>query len=143
MSEFYFWACPLATLGKYLCIIFSTPPRPTASSLQLPPPSANPHPHNNDAASTPPSHDATPSLSSSSEDYNTLTNAHNTYETPANDERNCAMRGALRCWAESRTSGCAFGSLNLFVWCQVDEYWCGHVCKYTAKTLTSRRIHLR
>jgi len=62
--------------NKYLCIIFSIP-------------------HHNDAASPPPSHDATPSPSSSNEDYNTVnnahathtpTNAHNTYETPANDE---------------------------------------------------------
>ncbi len=80
--------------NKYLCIIFSIPLHPTASSLQPPPPPANPHPHNNDAASNHPSHDATPSPSSSNEDYNSVnnahathtpTNAHNTYETPAND----------------------------------------------------------
>jgi hypothetical protein len=80
---------------KCLCIIFSIPPRPTASSLQPPPHAAKPHPHNNDAASNHPSHDATPSPSSSNEDYNTVNNAHathtptnapNTYESPANDE---------------------------------------------------------
>jgi hypothetical protein len=81
--------------GKCLCIIFSIPPRPTASSLQPPPHAAKPHPHNNDAASNHPSHDATPFPSSSNEDYNTVNNAHathtptnapNTYESPANDE---------------------------------------------------------
>jgi hypothetical protein len=80
---------------KCLCIIFSIPPRPTASSLQPPPHAAKPHPHNNDAASNHPSHDATPFPSSSNEDYNTVNNAHathtptnapNTYESPANDE---------------------------------------------------------
>jgi hypothetical protein len=82
-------------IGKCLCIIFSIPPRPTASSLQPPPHAAKPHPHNNDAASNHPSHDATPFPSSSNEDYNTVNNAHathtptnapNTYESPANDE---------------------------------------------------------
>jgi hypothetical protein len=82
-------------VGKCLCIIFSIPPRPTASSLQPPPHAAKPHPHNNDAASNHPSHDATPSPSSSNEDYNTVNNAHathtptnapNTHESPANDE---------------------------------------------------------
>jgi hypothetical protein len=81
--------------NKCLCIIFSIPPRPTASSLQPPPHAAKPHPHNNDAASNHPSHDATPSPSSSNEDYNTVHNAHathtptnapNTHESPANDE---------------------------------------------------------
>jgi hypothetical protein len=81
--------------SKCLCIIFSIPPRPTASSLQPPPHAAKPHPHNNDAASNHPSHDATPFPSSSNEDYNTVNNAHathtptnapNTYESPANDE---------------------------------------------------------
>jgi hypothetical protein len=82
-------------IGKCLCIIFSIPPRPTASSLQPPPHAAKPHPHNNDAASNHPSHNATPFPSSSNEDYNTVNNAHathtptnapNTYESPANDE---------------------------------------------------------
>jgi hypothetical protein len=71
------------------------PPRPTASSPQPPPHAAKPHPHNNDAASNHPSHNATPSPSSSNEDYNTVNNAHathtptnapNTHESPANDE---------------------------------------------------------
>jgi hypothetical protein len=84
-----------SAIGKCLCIIFSIPPRPTASSLQPPPHAAKPHPHNNDAASNHPSHDATPFPSSSNEDYNTVNNAHathtptnapNTYESPANDE---------------------------------------------------------
>jgi hypothetical protein len=86
---------PIPTPFKCLCIIFSIPPRPTASSLQPPPHAAKPHPHNNDAASNHPSHDATPFPSSSNEDYNTVNNAHathtptnapNTYESPANDE---------------------------------------------------------
>lgn len=84
-----------ATYNKCLCIIFSIPPRPTASSLQPPPHAAKPHPHNNNAASNHPSHNATPSPSSSNEDYNTVHNAHathtptnapNTHESPANDE---------------------------------------------------------
>jgi hypothetical protein len=71
------------------------PPRPTASSPQPPPHAAKPHPHNNDAASNHPSHDATPFPSSSNEDYNTVNHAHathtptnapNTHESPANDE---------------------------------------------------------
>jgi hypothetical protein len=67
--------------NKCLCIIFSIPPRPTASSLQPPPHAAKPHPHNNDAASNHPSHDATPFPSSSNEDYNT-NRAFRVYELP-------------------------------------------------------------
>jgi hypothetical protein len=87
--------CAPTSPNKCFCIIFSIPPRPTASSPQPPPHAAKPHPHNNDAASNHPSHDATPSPSSSNEDYNavnhahathTPTNAHNTSESPANDE---------------------------------------------------------
>ena len=75
-------------------IIFSIPACLTASSPPPPPHTTTPHLHNDEAVSSHPSHGATPSPSSSNEDYNTVNNAHvtqtptsaqNTYESPAND----------------------------------------------------------